>query len=44
VKIAPAKSEDCVLRALDRGVGTRFVNDMDDIGGEEHKGPARREI
>jgi acetylglutamate kinase len=31
VKIAPAKGEDCVLRALENATGTRFVNDMDDV-------------
>jgi acetylglutamate kinase len=31
VKIAPAKGEDCVLRALERSVGTRFVNDVDEV-------------
>jgi acetylglutamate kinase len=30
VKIAPAKGEDCLLRALDVATGTRFVNDIDD--------------
>jgi acetylglutamate kinase len=29
VKIAPARGEDCVLQALERSVGTRFVNDID---------------
>jgi acetylglutamate kinase len=31
VKIAPAKGDDCVLRALAHANGTRFVNDMDDV-------------
>jgi acetylglutamate kinase len=43
VKIAPAKGEDCVLRALEKATGTRFVNDMDDVGGDANKDLARGE-
>jgi acetylglutamate kinase len=35
VKIAPAKGEDCVMRALRATSGTRFVNDIDEAG-ESH--------
>jgi acetylglutamate kinase len=45
VKIAPAKGEDCVLRALDDAIGTRFVNDMDDVrSADEGSAVARGEV
>ncbi len=46
VKIAPAKGEDCVLRALAQTVGTRFVNDIDDarLTDDVHGGVKGREI